>query len=265
MRRAACLFLAALFLLLLCADFVAPYPFARQFRDAPDSPASHAHPLGTDALGRDRLSRLLYGARISLVFAPAAALVSVAVALLAALAAASAGGWAERAVMAAADLCLSLPWIFLLIAARAMLPLNVGSLAAALVTFGLLGLLGWAGPARVMTAAVKRRLRSDFALLARASGCGPVRLAAVHLAPNLYPLALAQFLIATPTFLLAEANLGLLGLGIPEPMPSWGSLLRELESLPAAAAHPWSFAPAALLILVIGSFHLAVSADEYHI
>ena len=265
MRRAACLLLTAVFLLLLCADFLAPYPFARQFREAPNSPASGAHLLGTDALGRDRLSRLLYGARVSLLLAPAAALVSVALALAMALAAASAGVWLERGLMAAADLCLSLPWIFLLIAARAMLPLNVGSGAAALATFGLLGLLGWAGPARVMTAAAGRYLRSDFALLARASGCGRARLAAVHLAPNLYPLALAQFLIATPTFLLAEANLGLLGLGIPEPMPSWGSLLRELESLPAVTANPWALAPALLLILVVGCFHAAVSADEYHV
>jgi peptide/nickel transport system permease protein len=61
---------------------------------------------------------------------------------------------------------------------------------------------------------------------------------------------------------LAEANLGLLGLGIPEPMPSWGSLLRELESVSAIAANPWSLAPAFLLILVVGCFHLVVSADK---
>ena len=92
-----------------------------------------------------------------------------------------------------------------------------------------------------------------------------MRLAAVHVAPNLLPVAVAQFLIATPAFLLAEANLGLLGLGIPEPLPSWGGLLRDLESLPAVAANPWSIAPAAVLILVISCFHLLVSADEYRI
>ena len=75
------------------------------------------------------------------------------------------------------------------------------------------------------------------------------------------PLAAAQFLIATPTFLLAEANLGLLGLGIPEPLPSWGSLLRELESFGAITANPWCLAPAVLLILVVGCFHLVVSEE----
>jgi peptide/nickel transport system permease protein len=265
MRRAASIFLVIVFVAALLADFAAPYSFRTQFRDEVDAPAGRAHLLGTDALGRDRFSRLLYGARLSMLFAPAAALVSVAAALVLALLAGMGGGWWERLTLASADLSLSLPWIFVLLAARAMLPLNAGAGAAAVVTFGLLGLLGWAGPARVMAASVKRHLDSDFVLLARGGGCGTLRLALVHIAPNLLPLAAAQFLIATPTFLLAEANLGLLGLGIPEPLPSWGGLLRELESLPAVAANPWSLAPAVLLVAVVGSFHLLISADEYHI
>jgi ABC-type dipeptide/oligopeptide/nickel transport system permease subunit len=164
--------------------------------------------------------------------------------------------------MAAANLFLSLPWIFLLLAARALLPLNIGAGTAALVTFSLMGILSWAGPSRVMVAAVRHHQQSDFVLLARASGCGRVRLALIQLAPNLAPVAWAQLLIAIPTFLLAEANLGLLGLGIPEPMPSWGSLLRELESFGAISANPWVLAPALLLIVVVASFHLAVSVDE---
>jgi peptide/nickel transport system permease protein len=76
------------------------------------------------------------------------------------------------------------------------------------------------------------------------------------------PLAWAQFLITAPAFLLAEANLGLLGLGIPEPAPSWGGMLRELADLPGAVAHPWIFAPAILLFLVVSCCHLLVSADK---
>ena len=262
MRRAAAALLIALFVILMLADVVAPYSFARQFRDTPNAPPDRAHFLGTDALGRDRLSRLLYGARVSMLLAPAAALLSVLLALGLALLAALAGPWCERATLAAADLCLSLPWFFLLLAARALLPLNTPAATAALVTFGLLGVLGWAGPSRVLVAAIGQYQRSDFVLLARASGCAPARLALVHVAPNLIPLVAAQFLIATPGYLLAEASLGLLGLGIPEPVPSWGSLLRELESVSAIAANPWALAPAALLIFVVGCFHLVVSADK---
>ncbi|HLI86279.1 MAG TPA: ABC transporter permease subunit [Bryobacteraceae bacterium] len=262
MRRVAIAFLIAVFLVVLPAEVVAPYSFATQFRDLPNAAPSHAHLLGTDALGRDRLSRLLFGARVSLLLAPAAALLSVLLALGLAFLAALGGSWWERAILAAADLSLSLPWFFLLLAARALLPLNAAAATAAAVTFGLLGVLGWAEPARVMVAAIRQQLRSDFVLLAHASGCGRGRIALVHLAPHLAPVAAAQFLIATPAYLLAEANLGLLGLGIPEPMPSWGNLLRELESVSAVAANPWVLAPAAILILVVGCFHLAVSADK---
>jgi peptide/nickel transport system permease protein len=265
MRRSASVLLAILFAVVLMADWVAPYPFEAQFREAPDAPPTGNHLLGTDSLGRDRLSRLLHGARVSLVLAPCAALLSVLLAALTALLAASAGSWCERGFTAAADLCLSVPWIFLLIAARALLPLNASAAAAALVTFGLLGLLGWAGPSRVMLAAVKQRLKSDFVLLARASGSGGARLALVHLAPHLKAIAVAQFLITTPAFLLAEASLGLLGLGIPEPLPSWGGLLRDLESMSDIAAHPWTLAPAASLIVVVGCIHLVISDDEYSV
>jgi peptide/nickel transport system permease protein len=138
-------------------------------------------------------------------------------------------------------------------------------MATVLVTFGLLGLLGWAGPCRVLLAAVKRHRRSDFALLAEASGCSRWRIAALQVTPNLLPLALAQFLVTAPAFLLAEANLGLLGLGVPEPLPSLGAMLRDLESLPAVVLQPLLVAPAVLLFLLVSCFQLLVSADEYHV
>lgn len=265
MRRSAAILLVTITLILFLANGVAPYSYSKQFREAPNAPASRKFLLGTDALGRDRFSRMLYGGRTSLLFAPAAALVAGVLALLVGLLGGCLGRSAERMVTAAADMCLSLPWLFALLAARALLPLNASASSSILVTFGLLGLLGWAGPCRIILAAVKRHRSSDFVLFARASGCPGWRVAAVHLVPNLLPLALAQFLVTVPTFLLAEANLGLLGLGIPEPFPSWGGMLQELENLPGAIAHPWMFAPALLLFTVITCFHLLVSADKYHV
>ena len=264
MRRAAVILLLLIFLVLLLAEHVAPHSYATQFRETPNARPSRSFPLGTDALGRDRLARLLYGGRISLLLAPAAALVSVILALSISLLAGCLGQWWERVAMAIADLSLSVPWLFAILAARAILPLNAPPLASVMVTFGLLGLLD-CGPSRVMLVAVKRHMRSDFVLLARASGCRRSRLALVHLAPNLLPVAKAQFLIKTPTFLLAEATLGLLGLGVPEPLPSWGGLLQELENLPAIAATPWILAPLLALIGVVSLFHLAASADQYSV
>jgi ABC-type dipeptide/oligopeptide/nickel transport system permease subunit len=102
------------------------------------------------------------------------------------------------------------------------------------ITFLILGCLGWAAGASVVCAGAGALRNSDFALQARALGCSEWRLLLRHLAPNLRPLLLAQFWISVPVFILAEANLGILGLGVSEPLPSWGSLLRELEAGPTA-------------------------------
>lgn len=262
MRLAALVILSGIFLAVFSAAWLSPYDYRRQMRDDADQPPCRQHPLGTDALGRDRLSRLLYGGRISLAAAPTAALLAVGLALAAALLFGSLGGWWERAFGVAADLCLSLPWLFLLLAARALLPLNVSPAASVGITFALLGLLGWAGPSRILLAAVKGHLASDFALAARAAGSSPWRLALVHVLPNLLPLALAQFLVTAPAFLLAEANLALLGLGVAEPTPSWGNLLRELEDVSRVARQPWVAAPLAALVLVVSCFYLAVADTE---
>jgi ABC-type dipeptide/oligopeptide/nickel transport system permease subunit len=257
MRRAAKIALLGIFGAMLAARWIAPCPYDRQFRDQAGAAPSRAHLLGTDAIGRDRFARLLYGGRISLVLAPAAALLSVGLALAVAVSAVLAGGLWERAAMIAVDLVLALPWIFLLLAVRAILPLNTSPGVSAAVIFALLGGLGWAAPARILTAAVKGQLRADYVLAARAAGCRTPRLALVHVIPNLAPVTVAQFWVTAPVFLLSEANLSLLGLGISEPMPSWGNLLRDLQNLPSLTHQPWVAAPLVLLILTLGCCHIA--------
>jgi ABC-type dipeptide/oligopeptide/nickel transport system permease subunit len=264
-KRAAAILLLILTATLLLAGVLAPHSYDEQFRDYPEALASRQFPLGTDALGRDRFSRLLYGGRMSLACAPAAALCSTFLALALGLIGGFGPRRLERAVTVAADLCLSLPWLFALLAARAALPLNAPPVLTVAVTFALLGALGWAGPCRIFVAAVKRHRASDFTLLAHASGVPRWRIAAVGILPNLLPVAAAQFLVTVPAFLLAEANLGLLGLGVPEPLPSLGGMLRELENVSAIPGHPAVLAPALLLILIVTCFHFLVSADEYRV
>jgi peptide/nickel transport system permease protein len=261
-RVAAIGFLTLLAGVCLLSQFVAPASYAHQFRDLPDAAPSRQHLLGTDDLGRDRLSRLLYGTRVSLLLAPAAALLSSLLAALIGGIAGFAGGWVERCAMAATDLFLSLPWLFLLITLRALLPLNVSPLTSVVVTFALLGCLGWAAAARVICAHARTLCASDFVLLARASGNGGFRLFRRHLLPNLKPVLGAQFWISIPVFILTEANLGILGLGVAEPLPSWGSQLRELESFSAFSARPWQFVPLTLLVVTVSCFHLALQKQE---
>ena len=246
----------------LLANFLAPAPYAHQYREIPDASPSHQHLLGTDDLGRDRFSRLLYGTRVSLLLAPAAALLSSLLAGLIGGIAGFAGGRTERMVMAATDLFLSLPWLFLLITVRAVLPLNVAPLTSVIITFALLGCLGWAGAARVICADARTFSQSDFLVQARATGSSGFRLLWRHLIPNLRPILFAQFWISIPVFILTEANLGILGLGVAEPLPSWGSLLRELESFSTVSTQPWQFVPLILFIVVVSSFHLVLTRQE---
>src|ERR1700678_498806 len=123
-RKLACVVVLAVCAVSLAANWLAPAGYAKQFRDAPSAPPSHQHLLGTDEIGRDRFARVLYGTRISLLLAPAAALVSTLLAALVGGLAGYMGGMWARMAMAVTDLFLSLPWLFLLITVRALMPLT---------------------------------------------------------------------------------------------------------------------------------------------
>jgi peptide/nickel transport system permease protein len=261
-RRLACAVLLLVVGLSLSANWLAPAGYARQYREAAGAPPSHQHWLGTDEIGRDRFARVLYGTRISLLLAPAAALLSTLIAALVGGLAGYLGGAWSRSAMAVTDLFLSLPWLFLLITVRAVMPLNVSPLISVVVTFVMLGLLGWTSAARVLCTTASSLRASDFVRQARASGVRGARLFWVHVLPNLKPVLYAQFWISIPVFILSEANLGILGLGVAEPMPSWGSLLKELEGLVSVGEEPWKFVPLLLLVAVVTSFQLVLSKQE---
>jgi peptide/nickel transport system permease protein len=262
LQKVAASILCAIFVLMVLATFLLPVHYARQFRDIPNAGPSTAHPLGTDALGRDLLSRLLYGTRVSLLLAPAAALLSTLIAALLGSAAGLLGGWFERIVLAATDLSLALPWLFLLLVVRALLPLDVPPLVSVVIAFLMMGLLGWQASVRVVCAAARGVRDSDFLLLARSSGCKPARLLLRHVAPNFRPLFYAQFLISIPLFILTEANLSILGLGVMEPMPSWGNLMRGFEDFSMLLANPWRLTPLVLLVIVVMCFQLVLPSQE---
>jgi peptide/nickel transport system permease protein len=261
-QKLACVILALVLCGSVAANWLAPAGYAKQYREATDAPPSRAHWLGTDEMGRDRFARVLYGTRISLLLAPAAALLSTLMAALIGGLAGYLGGIWVRMAMAVTDLFLSLPWLFLLITARALMPLNVSPLVSVMVTFMLLGLLGWTTAARVLCTTAASLRGSDFVRQAQAAGLPAQRLFWVHVVPNLKPVLYAQFWISIPVFILSEANLGILGLGVAEPMPSWGSLLKELEGLVSIGEEPWKFVPLILLVVVVTSFQVLLSKQE---
>jgi peptide/nickel transport system permease protein len=262
LRRVAAFLLCTIFLLAIAAGFVTPYSYAHQFRELPNAAPSAVHLLGTDGLGRDLFSRLLYGTRVSMLLAPAAALLSTLIAGALGGAAGLLGGWPERAILGIADLSMAAPLLFVLIALRAMLPLDLAPLLSVIATFLILGLLGWPSSLRVVCAATRDIRNSDFLLLARATGCGPVRMIFPQIFPNLRPVLLAQFWVSIPVFILTEATLSMLGLGVSEPLPSWGNLLRGLEDFSAVSSNPSRLAPLAMLTIVVICFQIILPSQE---
>src|SRR5271165_1329898 len=261
-RLAAATLACALVLISVAGSLMPRFDYSRQDREHVNSGPSSGHWLGTDDLGRDRLARLLHGTRISILLAPAAAAVSMFLAFGIGAVPGFVGGYAERAAKTAIDLVLSIPWLFLLLMVRAALPLNTSPAASVTITFLVLGLLGWAAPARILLARARSMRQAEFILLARSTGVAPLSLLCRHVMPNLRPVLLAQFWISVPIFILSEANLSILGLGVAEPLPSLGSLLRELETMLSLRVDWCRFAALAVLVLLVSSLQLVIFRRE---
>lgn len=262
--KAALLWLLLVLAISLFAKSLALQSYTTITADMPDSPPSKTHYLGTDAIARDRFSRLVYGTRITVLFAPVAALLMTSVAGLVGGISGIGSRALDATVMFICELFLSLPWMFLLIAARAVLPLNADPYVSAAVTFFLIGLLGGPGAARVVRARAREWANSDQYLFARSLGISPLRAVLVHLPPILRPVLTAQFWIALPVCIIGEANLSLIGLGVVDPLPSWGALIRECER-PDIASAPWLLAPVFLLVATLLSAQILLQRNRENI
>ena len=145
---------------------------------------------------------------------------------------------------------------------RALLPLNVGPAASIGALAVVLAAAGWPTGTRVIRAAVLGLRSSSAVIQARAYGCGTLRLFGVHILPRLRSPLATQFWILVPAFLMAEANLRVLGRGISEPLPSLGNLVAELRDYERIAEAPWILAPAGLLVSVLTALHILLSEAE---
>jgi peptide/nickel transport system permease protein len=212
--------------------------------------------LGTDGLGRDVFSRLLHGARASLGIAAVALLLSLPLALLVGCLAGYYGGAVDFISMRLIELFLALPALYLIIALRGALPLGLEPARVFWALVAVVALFGWAGFARVVRGLALSLRQRDFVTAAIALGASPRRIIVRHLLPHLAGYALVQASLATPGFMLAEVTLSYLGLGVPEPMPSWGNMLAAGQSIHTLAAHWWNLAPAAAIFLTSLAFHL---------
>ncbi|HEY2859497.1 MAG TPA: ABC transporter permease subunit [Terracidiphilus sp.] len=224
--------------------------YAYQDREHTLAATSVTHPAGTDALGRDRLVRVAAALLLSLAGASAAAALTTAAAAGVGALAAFAGKSVGWMVLLICDVFLALPWLFLLMMVRAALPLNTSPAHSAAITFLVLAALGWPACARAVYRGVTALKNVDWMLQARAGGLRRRQLIR-HVIPNLMPLLLPLFLVSVPAFVMAEANLGALGLGIAEPLPSWGGMLLELDNSAMLLQTRWVYFPVALLVLIL--------------
>jgi peptide/nickel transport system permease protein len=296
-RRAAWLLLALVVLVAIFPDFFSPYSPARQHRDFPYAAPgrydgasvqwlAHGEPyrwlgvvpasmhlfgtpeparlfvLGTDEFGRDWFSRLCHGAAVSLLVAPLAAFGSIVLAVVLGTWAGIRGGLADAVIMRLSEVFLVLPWFYVVVALRAALPLTLGGPSALLLVFSLLGVLGCATPSRLFRGLALSLANRDFVVAARATGASGGRVLCRHVLPSMWPAVKAQLLITIPVFIITEATLSFLGLGVTEPTPTWGGMLAPLQQYVVLTMYPWMWAPAVIIAAVCLALHLVADTSR---
>ena len=205
---------------------------------------------GSDDYGRDQFSRLLYGGQISLFSGLMAAGVSLALGLVLGAFAGFYGGLVDDVVMRCAELFLALPWLYLLFAVRAFLPLHIPPTQAFLMLVLVIGMVGWARPARLIRGVLLSAKERNYVLAARGFGASDFYLLRRHVLPEAYGLLLTQAALLAPQYILAEVTLSFLGLGVGEPVPSWGNMLASLQKYYVLTSYWWMFVPGLALVSV---------------
>jgi ABC-type dipeptide/oligopeptide/nickel transport system permease subunit len=240
--------LAFILLLAVVAVFapaIAPYDFKELDDDALRAGPSAEHWFGTDIIGRDVFSRVVYGARISLVVGFVGTAMAVTIGLILGAIAGFAGGRTDNLIMRLTDIFLAIPYIVLAIAVATVFGQSVGSVIL------VLGLTGWLGICRIVRASFLALSRLEYVEAARALGFGRSRIVFRHMLPNALQPVIVYATIAVGSVILAEAALSFLGVGPVDPTPSWGLMVASGKSQMAVAPHMLFFPGMAIFLTVL--------------
>jgi peptide/nickel transport system permease protein len=219
--------------------------------------------LGTDGFGRDVFSRALYGGQVSLLAGLLATGITIAVGGALGALAGFYGGWLDDMLMRAADLFLALPWLYLLFAVRAFLPLQIEPIQAFTVLVCVIGLVGWAKPARLVRGIFLSVRERNFVYAARGFGARDFYIIRRHVLPEASGVIFTQVALLIPQYVMAEITLSFLGLGIGEPVPTWGNMLNALMQIHVLQTYWWMIAPGLITIPFFLGYHLLGAAlDE---
>ncbi len=241
---------AAVVIAAVLAPLLSPHdPYAGNLRDAYLTPPGGQYPLGTDSQGRDVLSRVLYGARISLAVGLVSQAVAVTLGVTLGLLSGYYGRWVDALIMRLADVTLAFPTLLLLIAVAAAVQPTL------LVVFIIIGAVGWAGMARLVRGQVLILRSAEYVTAARALGARDRSILLRHLLPNVRAQVIVAATLGMAAAIMAEAALSFIGLGAQPPTPSWGSMVAEGRDLLRVA--PWvSFAPGMAIGVAVLGFNL---------
>jgi len=211
-------------------------------------------PLGTDELGRDVLARVLAGTRTSLLVVVSGVLLYAVLGLSIGAFAGYCGGWVDSALMRVSEFVLALPALYLVLALRALLPLQMEFSYALLWIVGTIAAVAWPPMARGVRGLVLQLKNAPYVEAARSLGGSPTHIFFRHMLPSLLPFTTAQMAVAAPIFLLGEVVLSFLNVGFQDSAESWGSMLRNLKDMRTVTDYWWNLLPLFMVFLTLLGF-----------
>ncbi len=213
--------------------------------------------FGADQLGRDVLTRALFGAQVSLTVGLVGIALSFAIGLLLGAISGYVGGWVDEGLMRLTELLLSIPALYLIVALRAVFPVQLPSRDVYLALVVILALLGWAGLARVIRGMVLGIRQHEYVLAAEALGMSRTRIIVRHILPNTLSFVVVAATVAVPGYILGEVVLSFLGMGVQEPAASWGNMLAQARSLAVLRSSAWMlYVPSLAIFATVMAFNL---------
>jgi peptide/nickel transport system permease protein len=217
--------------------------------------AARLYLLGADARGRDLLSRLLYGSRVSLTIGLVGVAITFVLGMLVGGISGYFGGRTDVVLMRACEMFMMIPGFYLMLALRSALPPEMSSVEVYVLLVAIMSFIGWAGFARVVRGMVLSIRNREYVLAAQASGASHLTIILRHVLPNTLSYAIVALTLSIPGYILGESALSLLGLGIQDPHASWGNLLKEAMDVAQIKFHPWILLPGLCIFVTVMAYN----------